>query len=157
MTLMLVVSAGIGLVVGGVAGHYKLRSPLLGGLLGAALFILIAHFFFRPPETVVAVDSTDEFEQEVMQADVPVLVDFYADWCPPCRRLGPVLEDLADDYGGRMKLVKIDVDKARGLAMRYQVRGIPTVILFKDGELIDDWTGQMPEMVYRAAIDEALE
>lgn len=85
------------------------------------------------------------FESEVKNSDIPVLVDFYADWCGPCRMIGPVIEKLAGKYEGKVKIAKLDVDKAGAIAAQYQVSGIPTVIMFKGGEAVDRFSGALPE------------
>ncbi|WP_058553554.1 thioredoxin TrxA [Thiohalocapsa sp. ML1] len=78
---------------------------------------------------------TDEtFEEQVLQSSEPVLVDYWADWCAPCKMIAPLLDEIANDYAGKLKIAKIDIDKNRGVTERYKVRGIPTLMLFKGGE-----------------------
>lgn len=87
-------------------------------------------------------DVTDRsFESDVLQADVPVLVDFWATWCAPCRMLTPIVEKVAEEYKGRARFVKLNVDDNAETAGRYSIRGIPTLLLFKDGELKDQLVG----------------
>lgn len=95
--------------------------------------------------------TTDAFEAEVIQKSllVPVLVDFWAEWCAPCKQLGPVLEQLAKDFNGAFVLAKVDVDKEPQLAAAFQVRSIPTVMLVKDGQLVDGFPGALPEAQLR--------
>jgi len=81
------------------------------------------------------------FDQEVLNSDVPVLVDFWAEWCGPCRMMTPTVEALAAEYKGRVKVGKLNVDENNGTAMRYNVRGIPTLLLFKAGKVVDQRVG----------------
>jgi thioredoxin 1 len=77
------------------------------------------------------------FEQEVLKSDLPVVVDFYADWCGPCKRMEPVLEKVSQAYGGKVKVVKLNSDENQDLSLKYQVRGLPTLILFRAGQEVD--------------------
>jgi len=88
--------------------------------------------------------KADEFESRVLQAEKPVLIDFGAEWCHPCRRLDPVIEELAAVWGERVLVLKLDVDEQPEIAMRYQVMGVPTLILFKDGKPVARMTGFAP-------------
>ena len=93
--------------------------------------------------TVVLTDAT--FDEEVLQAQEPVLVDFSAVWCPPCRVLEPVVEELAGEYAGRVKVAKLDADQYRETVSRYQIRGLPTLLFFKDGQVQDAVVGAAPK------------
>lgn len=86
-----------------------------------------------------------DFSKEVLQSDLLVLVDFYADWCPPCQMIAPSLDSLAEEFAGKAKIVKINVDQNQALAMKYDVRSIPTLITFKNGEMKQRSTGAMPK------------
>jgi thioredoxin 1 len=81
------------------------------------------------------------FDTEVVNSEVPVLVDFWAEWCGPCKMMAPTVEQIASDYAGRLKVVKIDVDENGGTAMRFNIRGIPTLLLFKGGKVVDSRVG----------------
>ena len=96
-------------------------------------------------------DST--FEPEVLKSDVPVLVDYWAEWCGPCKAIAPVLEDLARDYSGKLKIAKVNVDENQELAKRYNVRAIPTLMLFKDGNVQASKLGAMSKSQLTAFLD----
>jgi len=85
--------------------------------------------------------SDSNFDQEVLQASVPVLVDFWAPWCGPCKAIAPVVEELAGEYAGKLKVVKVNVDDNKEAAHKYNVRGIPNLILFKNGQMVDQMIG----------------
>jgi len=85
--------------------------------------------------------NAENFETEVLKSDKPVLVDFWAEWCAPCRMLAPTISAIASDYDGRLKVAKLNVDHFGEIAARYQIRGIPTILMFNDGEVHDQMVG----------------
>jgi len=105
--------------------------------------------------TVLQVAESD-FDAEVLKSSLPVLVDFYAPWCGPCRQMAPVLEEIARDYAGRLKVVKVNVDEAQETAVRWRVLGVPTFILFKGGEESYRRTGAVPRTTLRGDLDKLL-
>lgn len=96
------------------------------------------------------------FEAEVLQSDIPVLVDFWAAWCGPCRMVAPVVERLAEDYDGRVKVAKVNVDEEQTLAANYRVASIPMLFIFKNGEVVSQLVGARPYEELAAALDEAI-
>ena len=87
--------------------------------------------------------TTDNFEKEVLQSELPVLVDFYADWCGPCKMMAPIVEGLAQGYDGKVKVGKLNIDDEMEIAQQYRVMSIPTFILFKDGKAVETSVGEM--------------
>ena len=96
------------------------------------------------------------FEAEVLSSKVPVLVDFFADWCGPCRSLSPIVEELAKDFAGRVKVGKVDVDHAVETPSRYGIRLVPTLVLFKDGREVEKITGYKPKADLRRRLEALL-
>ena len=93
------------------------------------------------------------FEAEVLKSDIPVLVDIWAPWCGPCRIVGPIIEELAGEYAGKMKVGKLNVDDNSETAMKYQVQSIPTILIFKDGQEIQRIIGARPKPAFKKDID----
>ncbi|WP_046743847.1 thioredoxin [Kordia zhangzhouensis] len=105
----------------------------------------------------MALEITDaNFEEIVMNSDKPVLVDFWAAWCGPCKMLGPVVEQIAEEYDGKAVVGKMDVDANQQYAAQFGVRNIPTVLMFQNGELVGRQVGVAPKNVYTEAIDKLL-
>jgi thioredoxin 1 len=100
--------------------------------------------------------TEETFDQEVLKAGLPVLVDFWAEWCGPCRMVAPIVEELATEYAGRVKVTKVDVDDNQRLAMRYSIMSIPTLGVFKGGELVDRIVGYMPKQELKRRLDGAI-
>lgn len=100
--------------------------------------------------------SDATFESEVLQSPKPVLVDFWAPWCMPCRMIGPVVEELATTNADSIKVVKINIDESGGVASQYGVSSIPTLMLFKAGDVVDRFVGVQPKNRLQSAIDEAV-
>jgi thioredoxin 1 len=97
------------------------------------------------------------FETTVLKAGAPVLVDFWAEWCAPCRRLGPTIEALAEDYSGKITIGKLNVDDNPNTAFKFQIRSIPAVLLFKNGEVVDQVIGLAPKADLQRVIDKHLQ
>jgi len=105
----------------------------------------------------MALEITDAtFEDVVLKSDKPVVVDFWAEWCGPCKMLGPVIEELSGDFDGKVVVGKVDVDANQEFASKYGIRNIPTVLIFKDGEVIGRQVGVAPKKTYEDLINGAL-
>lgn len=102
---------------------------------------------------VTIIKSVDEFKREVEESSVPVIVDFFAEWCGPCKMLAPVFSKLSDEYNGGVKFVKINVDEAQELAVKFNVMSIPTILFFKDGKVAGQQMGALPEAMLKNWID----
>ena len=105
----------------------------------------------------VVCELTDSnFDTEVIQADIPVLVDFWAEWCQPCRMLAPTIEEIADEYKGKAKVGKLDTDANRETSMKYNISAIPTVILFKSGQVQKKFVGLTSKDQFKTALDDVV-
>ena len=97
--------------------------------------------------------NKENFASEVLKSSTPVLVDFWGEWCPPCRALAPILDELADEYDGRVKIAKVNIDDQQGLAAEYGVRAIPTLLLFHQGQVADQIIGLRSKRDLKASFD----
>ncbi len=104
----------------------------------------------------LAINNTAEFQEKVLGSDLPVLVDFWAPWCGPCRAIAPAVEELATEYAGKAKVFKIDVDQVGEVAQNYGVMSIPALLVFKGGKVVDKQVGAGPKSQIAALIDRAL-
>jgi len=103
------------------------------------------------------VEFTDaNFDAEVMQSELPVVIDFWAAWCAPCRMIAPIIEDLANDFEGKAKIGKLDVDSNQQTAIKYGVRSIPTVLILKNGQVVDTIIGAVPKAAFVEKLEAAL-
>ena len=97
--------------------------------------------------------TNENFQSEVLNSEIPVLVDFYADWCGPCKMLAPIINELSDEYAGKVKVCKINVDEQGETAAKYGIQSIPTVMLFKNGEPVETMMGFRPKAAFKAILD----
>lgn len=102
-------------------------------------------------------ETTDSnFKKDVLESDTPVIVDFWAPWCPPCKEIAPILDELADEYVGKVKVVKVNIDENPKSPADYKVRGIPNLLFFKGGELVEQVVGSVPKAELVKAIESKL-
>ena len=101
--------------------------------------------------------TTDNFDDEVLESAQPVLVDFWAEWCMPCKALGPTIDELANDYAGRVKVGKVDTDANQSLSARFEISAIPTVMLFKGGQVVEKFVGLRSKRDLAASLDQVLQ
>ncbi len=129
--------------------------------------MFINMFISRPPHVLAMIRkettndkvihlSNGEFETQVLKSDLPVLVDFYADWCGPCHAIAPTIDALSNEFEGKVKFVKVDVDANQEVASRYDIMSIPTIMLFENGRVEDSIVGAYPASVYKQHIERAL-
>jgi len=100
--------------------------------------------------------TDDTFDTEVTNSDIPVVVDFWAEWCGPCKQIGPALEEISDEMAGKVKVVKVNVDENMQVAASLNVRGIPALFLFKDGQVVSNKTGAAPKAALQSWIEGAI-
>lgn len=168
----LMISVGIGALLGAGLGYFGQctsgtcpltstwwRGALYGAGLGA-IFGLGSGGSGGLGSLTGKTDSTNllhvaqaDFDRQVLESPTPVLVDFYAPWCGPCKTLAPTIAKLADDYVGRARVAKVNVDEAPELSERYRIQGVPTLILFQGGKIVDSVVGLAPESALRQKLD----
>ena len=100
--------------------------------------------------------TESNFEAEVLKSEIPVLVDFWAEWCGPCRMMNPILEDIAESYSGKVKVGKVNVDQSPNLASQYGIQGVPAFLIFKSGELAKQMVGALPADKLKGELDTVL-
>ena len=100
--------------------------------------------------------SDDTFDEEVLQSEVPVLVDFWADWCAPCKMIAPIVEELSGEYDGKVKFAKMDVDSTPKVPTTYGIRGIPTLLIFSGGSPVGQVVGAVPKAVLKRKLEDAI-
>lgn len=101
----------------------------------------------------VMIVTNENFDEMVLKSNIPVLVDFWASWCGPCRAVAPVMEELAEEYKGKIIIGKINVDEQNELAQKYRIMSIPTIMLFKDGQVAEKMVGSKPKSEFKSVID----
>ena len=104
--------------------------------------------------TIEITDAT--FDEKVLKSDKPVVIDFWAEWCGPCRMVGPIIEELSVDYDGKAVMGKVDVDSNPNIAVRYGIRNIPTILFIKNGEIVDKQVGAVPKNILASKLDAIL-
>jgi thioredoxin 1 len=105
----------------------------------------------------MVIDITDDkFEEVVVNSDVPAIVDFWAEWCGPCRMVSPIVKELSEEYGDKILVAKMDVDSNPNTAVKYGIRNIPTILFFKNGEIVDKQVGAVPKAVLASKLDAIL-
>jgi thioredoxin 1 len=127
-----------------------------GAPSGASAAVVFSRAFPEDPVMSITHVSDKSFEQDVLKADKPVLVDYWAPWCGPCKQIAPILEELSRDYDGRLQIAKIDVDDNPETATRYGIRGIPSLLLYKGGEVIATKVGAVSKSQLAQFLDSHL-
>ncbi len=168
--------AGVGALIGRFGtctygGCPQTTTPLRGSLIGAVIGAILAFSFAPPASTafafeeeqpvpaqgVIHIDTPEVFEETILQSPLPCLVDFYSDSCPPCRRLSPIIDELAETYAGRAVVCKVNVASAREPSAAYQIYGIPDVLFFQNGEIVERLGGLRPQAAYERTLDQLIQ
>jgi len=180
MTYKLLLGILIGGAIGALMGHFgkcssggcpltatPLRGAIYGAIMGAIFLFSFGstarttdHYKEEQPapgEGLVYIGTQGVFDQTIIQSPLPCLVDFYSDSCPPCRRLGPIIHELAEEYAGRAVVCKVNVASAQELAATYHVESIPTVLFFKDGNVVERLIGLKSKAAYEDVLDALLQ
>jgi thioredoxin len=170
--LMIIGTIVVGAIIGGIIGYYGkcntgqcplTSTPWGGAIWGALLASIIALTLFnKPPKvpdspSIVKITSATEFATLLSESQQPILVDFYADWCGPCRNLSPLINKLSEEFSGQAKIIKINIDNASELARKYQVSSIPCVIVFNKGKETDRFVGVRLYQDYSNALKKLIE
>jgi len=134
-----------------------MMKKLMLGLFSLLTLALLPAAQAGAPEAEVILQKAADFDAVVLQSKVPCLVDFYADWCPPCQKTGPILAQLAKTWAGKLKVVKVNVDKFPSLAEQYKVEGIPDVRVFSGGKQIEQYVGFQTEEEWAAIVAKLLQ
>ncbi len=178
MQKALLIQLGAGLLIGGAFGALlgyfgkcssgtcpltanPYRGAFIGALMGGVLAFSSASSRTRSEtdtgeQVAIHIDNVADFELQVLSATTPVLVDFYSNSCPPCRKLAPTVEELAEEYDGRAIVCKVNVGKVQPLARQYGIQAIPTVVFFKQGQETQRLVGLKPKSVYAKVLDELI-
>lgn len=165
MQITLLIGVAAGMVAGGLLGWLRRNRtvkkqrkgiPFAEMMLGAIVGVVVVFAFFRPKGTITEIESEEQFQQIVLKAERPVVVDFFAVWCAPCHILAPRMESLADDYRGKVDFVKVDVDKFKRLKDSYGVNGYPTVLIFHKGVEVARILALHEEETYKNTIEKIL-
>jgi thioredoxin 1 len=134
----------------------RLDAAARASLLSAKVGISGARRTTKEAFMATSAVSDATFEAEVKKADVPVLVDFWAEWCGPCRMVAPILEELSEEFAGQLKVVKLDVESNPQVAQSYNIRGIPALLLFKNGQVAGQQIGALPKQKLRAWLADSI-
>ena len=172
MIWRIAIGVGIGIAAGGVAGYFgrcragacsltgnPFTGAMFGGIIGAIIVMSLGGRSASGADMshIPTVATAEEFDAKVLKAPTPVLVDFFATWCGPCRELEPTISALEAEYRGRVAFFRVDVDKSRDLAGTWGIKAMPTIIVFRGGkQAAGPLVGGRTELEYRAVIDDAL-